>query len=168
MGNEQLLTVSDKQLIDRKVIQCIELANQFFGKNFSMPTVKLNQRGRAAGTAYLQRNEIRLNLYMYQQNPKKFIDTVIPHEVAHLLVFHLYGSKVRPHGREWQNIMSNLYDLTPDRTHDFTPKPPSQLFEYQCSCQKHTLSIRRHNKVKQGAQYFCRNCKAILELMNPC
>lgn len=167
MNDKSLKEIHELALehIYNRVVACIEQANQFFTANWPLPTIKLNQRGRAAGTAHLQKNEVRFNLYMYQQDPQKFVETVVPHEVAHLVVFNLYGPRVRPHGREWQAIMLNVYDLQPERTHDFLPKPPDKLFLYQCACQEHKLSIRRHNKIQQGYQYLCRNCRGALQLM---
>jgi hypothetical protein len=40
-------------------------------------------------------------------NPFAFLLTLL-HEMAHLLVFEAYGSKVLPHGLEWQKVYSGL------------------------------------------------------------
>lgn len=163
---EQLKAIAAaKEIVEKKVSQCIDLANEFFKSNMPLPMVKFNQRGRAAGTAYLQRNEVRFNYYMYQQNPDLFVEQVVPHEIAHLVVFNLYGANVRPHGAEWKQIMLGLYQIPASRTHAFAPEPPKKVFDYSCDCQKHQLSVRRHNRIVQGARYVCKRCGTTLTLI---
>ncbi|MGM3151375.1 SprT-like domain-containing protein, partial [Escherichia coli] len=41
----------------------------------------------AGGTAWLEKNEIRLNPVLLLENQREFIDEVVPHELAHLLVW---------------------------------------------------------------------------------
>lgn len=43
----------------------------------------------------------------YDLNPYHFL-VVFTHEVAHLLCWNMYKNKVAPHGKEWQQIFSNL------------------------------------------------------------
>ena len=155
-----------KKRIEEKVLVCIKQANDFFKTSISVPNIKLNQRGRAAGTAYLQRNEVRFNYYMYCQNSERFIENVVPHEIAHLVVFNLYGLTTKPHGDEWQQVMQRLYGVPAARTHNFLPEPPKNIFIYQCDCQKHELSVRRHNRIVQGGQYVCKLCRTALQSKN--
>lgn len=155
-----------QQCIEDKALACVDLANRYFNISMSYPVVKLNQRGKAAGTAYLMRNEVRFNYHMYCQNPQLFVDRVVPHEIAHLIVYHLYGNTVRPHGKQWQNVMQDVFGVPAERTHNFTPAPPKNVFTYQCACQTHELSIRRHKRILQGGQYVCKLCKSALVIIN--
>ncbi|SBS33930.1 Protein SprT [Marinomonas spartinae] len=150
------------ETIQRKVADCIDRANQFFGTEFKIPNVNLRQKGRAAGTAHLHKNEVRFNAYMYQQNPQDFLDTVVPHEVAHIIVFQIYGNDVRPHGREWQAVMNKVYGLPPQRTHNFDVPPPKHSYYYQCQCQTHTFTKQRHNRAQKGTEYICKQCRTKL------
>ncbi|GAB3475957.1 SprT family zinc-dependent metalloprotease [Marinomonas epiphytica] len=147
------------RLIETKVASCFDQADDFFKGRFRRPTVSLKQRGRAAGTAYLHTNQVRFNLFMFQQSPEKFLAEVVPHEVAHIIVYQIYGSGVSPHGQEWRAVMKKVFDLTPARTHDFDVPPPKQSFTYQCGCQTHLFTKRRHNYALQGRQYICKKCK---------
>ena len=151
-----------EKALKQKVESCMQLANSYFNSNIASPNIRTNQRGRAAGTAYLQRHEVRFNYYMYQQNPDEFIRTVVPHEIAHLFVHQLFGAKVKPHGKEWQAVMAKVFALDPERTHSFEVKPPAKSFHYRCNCSEHRLTIRRHNKVLKGCIYQCRQCKTSL------
>lgn len=144
------------------VLESFNRANQYFETDVEMVSIKFNQRGSAAGTAYLQRHEVRFNYDMYLQNPNEFLSTVVPHEIAHIFVYQLFGPKVRPHGKEWKSVMMNVFNLAPNRTHNFDVKAPAKSFLYLCDCMEHALTIRRHNRILKGAEYQCRKCRAKL------
>lgn len=148
--------------VTEAVLSSIAKANRYFQTDIKMVNIKFNQRGSAAGTAYLQRHEVRFNYDMYLQNPNEFLKTVIPHEIAHIFVYQLFGSKVRPHGKEWKSVMLNVFNLIPSRTHNFSVKAPLKSFLYECDCMEHALTIRRHNRILKGSEYQCRKCKGKL------
>lgn len=150
-------------LATERVQQCIEAAEAKLINRFPVPSVTLNQRGKIAGSAHLQRNLIKLHPVLFHDNQQAFIDQVIPHEVCHLLAFQLYG-KVRPHGSQWRYLMHHVFQLTPEVKHQFdVTKVAGKTFEYHCQCGVIALSIRRHNKVTSGQQqYCCRRCSMIL------
>ncbi len=160
---EKVPTSTDFFRVREKLCECLVLAEGYFKREFVFPDFNFKQRGRSAGTAYLQKNEIRLNYYMYQQNPEEFINEVIPHELAHLLAYTLYGSSIRPHGKEWQSVMFFVLGCTPSRTHNFETPTPKKTFQYACACQTHLLTIRRHNKIVKGVTYVCKQCQEPLK-----
>lgn len=132
------------------------------------PTLSFKQRGKTAGSAYLQRWEIRLNPILLAENSDVFVTEVIPHEYAHLLTFALYG-RVQPHGREWQMMMTEIMGLPANRTHCFNTENSTtrryERFTYTCLCQTHELTAIRHNRVQaRKARYFCKHCGESLEL----
>lgn len=149
----------DKAVRDR-LQHCFQLAEQHYQRRFSMPGLNYKVRGVKAGCAYLERNEIRLNPILLVENQKEFIHQVIPHELAHLLVFQLFG-KVKPHGKEWRRLMQEVFQLEPKSCHQFdVSRVAGKTYAYRCGCQTHALSIRRHNKIqKQNARYHCRKCQ---------
>lgn len=153
-------------IIIDKANKCFDQANTFFGNEFIRAVCSLKQRGRAAGAAHLQKNEMRFNYFMYQQNPKEFVSTVVPHEVAHIIVHQIYGNKVRPHGKEWQAVMLKVYGIRPSRTHSFDVPPQKQSYEYYCSCQKHQFGKRRHTKAQHGVEYVCTECRSTLTFID--
>lgn len=155
-----------QQLQDR-VQQCLEgflnIAQQKLQIVIPKPTVLFNQRGKIAGSARLQVNQIRLNPILLADNPDRFCEEVIPHELAHLIVYQLHG-RARPHGKEWKNIMEKVFTLTAQTRHNMdVTKVAGKTFSYQCRCGLVALSIRRHNKVLKGQEYQCRACKQSLE-----
>ncbi|MFT5840014.1 MAG: SprT protein [Flavobacteriales bacterium] len=155
-----LLSFDSQQLIIQKVEQCIHHASSYFEQNFKLPTISFKQRGKIAGCARLQTNELRFNPVLLSDNIDAFLDEVVPHEVCHLLAYKLFG-KVRPHGSEWQSLMMELFNLKAQTYHHMdVTKVKGKMFNYQCECGLIELGIRRHNKVLKGQQtYICRKCK---------
>ena len=161
------LSSHTQQLIINKVEHCINHASSYLGKNFPLPQINFNQRGKIAGSARLQLNELRFNPILLSENVDAFLNEVVPHEVCHLLAYQLFG-KVRPHGREWRNLMLKLFDVRGQTYHRMdVSSVAGRHFNYHCQCGKVKLSIRRHNKVIRGQQqYICRKCATELTLDN--
>lgn len=135
----------------------------------SEPSLLFTQRGKIAGSALLQKNIIKLHPTLLAQNVDYYLDEVIAHELSHILVYQLFGqyrgmlrrTRVKPHGLEWQTIMTDVFDLVPRVTHQLDVKTIGmQSFGYECRCQTIALSLIRHNKVIRGKQvYYCKRCK---------
>lgn len=153
------MTPLQRQAID-KAKQCIEIASQFFNRSFEKPEIRFSQRGKSAGTARLQTWEIRLNPTLLEENKQAFIDEVVPHEIAHLITFKLYG-RVKPHGKEWQGVMNSVFQLPANTTHQFdVSSVTGKTFRYHCQCNSYELTVRRHNKIqRQQATYQCKQCR---------
>ncbi|WP_435532909.1 SprT family zinc-dependent metalloprotease [Vibrio marisflavi] len=150
--------------IHDKICQCIAKARRHFQYQFQIPEVSYRLRGKAAGKALLLNNQIRLNPILLMENQQAFLDEVIPHEIAHLIAFHHFG-RVKPHGKEWQHIMLDVFQVTPSTTHCFNIQSvQGKTFEYSCGCSTFTLTIRRHNKVlRKQASYSCKKCTKVLK-----
>lgn len=153
--------------LQQAVMQCLRenlrLAGQYFNCDFPEPTLTYRQRGTSAGTAWLEKWEIRINPVLLLANQASFIEEVVPHELAHLLVFRQFG-RVAPHGKEWRWMMSEVLKSDPRRTHEFDlATVRTHTYPYACGCRRHDLTIRRHNRIRRGeAQYRCRQCGNIL------
>ena len=128
----------------RSLREKLAQANLKLGRNYPEPKLVYQQRGTSAGTAWLESYEIRLNPVLMMENQQAFIDEVVPHELAHLLVWKHFG-RVAPPSR---------------RTHQFEMESVRRnTFPYRCQCQQHQLTVRRHNRVVRGeATYRCVKC----------
>jgi len=161
--NSIRIPIALQQAVMRCLREKLQLAREHFGVEFAEPKIHYQQRGTAAGTAWLQDWTIRLNPVLLQENQQAFIDQVVPHELAHLLVYHQFG-RVPPHGQQWRWMMEQVLQVPAHRTHQFAVSSvQSKTYHYQCSCQQHQLTIRRHNRVQRGeSDYRCRHCGTTL------
>ncbi|WP_437889350.1 SprT family zinc-dependent metalloprotease [Phytobacter sp. V91] len=153
------LPIATQQAIMRSLREKLALANSKLERNYPLPKLVYQQRGTAAGTAWLNHWEIRLNPVLLVENEQAFIDEVVPHELAHLLVWKHFG-RVPPHGKEWKWMMESVLGVPARRTHQFELESVRRnTFPYRCKCQQHQLTVRRHNRVMRGeATYRCVHC----------
>lgn len=157
------LTSQDKATIRGHVLSLVQKAELQLSRTFPPPLITYRRSGKNAGTAFLQQNRMNLNPVLFSENREAFFSDVIPHELSHLLVFQLYG-RVKPHGKEWQYIMQDVFGCNPSATHNFDLAPLKlNTFRYRCACGPVDLSVRRHNKVLRGQSYRCRRCDKRLE-----
>ena len=112
------IPIAVQQNVMRSLREKLAQANQALGRSYPEPKLVYQQRGTSAGTAWLQQYEIRLNPVLLQENQQAFIDEVVPHELAHLLVWKHFG-RVAPHGKEWKWMMESVLGVPARRTHQF-------------------------------------------------
>ena len=143
---------------------CYQRAEQHFGRRFERPRVTLDLRGQKAGVAYLYRNLLRFNAQMYRDHRDDFLQQTVPHEAAHLIAHALYGERIRPHGPEWQGLMTGLFGLPARRCHDYpVPQRRGPRYLYRCGCPEHIpFTPQRHALVRRGRRYQCRRCGDLL------
>lgn len=162
MNNKHPLPEHFADSIENALAALVEKASKTLGKEIAMPSLVYNQRGKIAGSARLQTHQIRLNPILLMDNLERFIHEVLPHELAHLIVFKLYG-KTLPHGHQWKSIMQEVFNLPPLTRHNMdVSKVAGPSFQYRCGCNLVQLSIRRHKKVLRGQHYKCIKCREIL------
>ncbi|KAA8998229.1 SprT family zinc-dependent metalloprotease [Affinibrenneria salicis] len=161
--NTPRIPIALHQAVMRTLRVALQQANHRLDARYPEPVVNYQQRGATAGSAWLQNWEIRLNAVLLRENQQHFIDEVIPHELAHLLVYARFG-RVAPHGKEWRWMMEQVLAVPARRTHNFAlASVQGKTFFYRCQCQQHQLSIRRHNRVLRGeTEYRCRRCGEVL------
>lgn len=153
--------------LQQSVMSCLrenlQLANQRLNSQYLEPTIVYRKKGTIAGTAHLTEWMIQLNSLLLLENGQPFIEEVVPHELAHLLVFQHFG-KVKPHGKEWQWMMKEILGKAPQRTHHFSVKNSQKItYNYKCACQIHQLSTIRHNRIKNNKlNYICKKCGSTL------
>ncbi|WP_062270246.1 SprT family zinc-dependent metalloprotease [Endozoicomonas arenosclerae] len=153
---------SDISTIELRVGELYCQAERHFLKRFPRPTITMNLRGETAGQAWTEKNLLRLNKQLFLENREHFLEHTIGHEVAHLVAHQLFGRNIRPHGKEWQFIMEQVFHLPANRTHSYNTQNASKRpFLYSCSCEGKTipLSTIRHNRAVKGTVYLCAQCR---------
>lgn len=149
----------------QRVETCYQQAEAFFQRRFQRPEISFRLRGQKAGVAHLTENKLRFNPQLYQANREDFLRQTVAHEVAHLIAHQMFGPRIAPHGEEWQLIMRGVYELPPDRCHNYDVgrrKVTRYLYLCQCPDGEFPFSAQRHGLVRQGRRYFCRRCRATL------
>ncbi|ACZ78460.1 SprT family zinc-dependent metalloprotease [Dickeya parazeae] len=157
--NTPRLPIALQQAVMRCLREKLQQANTVLGSDYPEPIINYQQRGSTAGSAWLKEWEIRLNPVLLLENQQSFIDEVVPHELAHLLVYARFG-KTAPHGQQWRWMMESVLNVPARRTHQFvTASVQGKTFPYECACRRHELTVRRHNRVIKGeSEYRCRSC----------
>lgn len=112
------LPIAIQQAVMRSLREKLAQANLKLERQYPEPKLVYQQRGTAAGTAWLQTYEIRLNPVLLMENVDAFVNEVVPHELAHLLVWKHFG-RVPPHGKEWKWMMESVLGVPARRTHQF-------------------------------------------------
>ena len=167
------ISQSQQDLACNETQRYIRQAETLFNRTFEPVPVLFDLRGRAAGMYRVQAGQrvIRYNPYIFARYFDSNLKETIPHEVAHYISDMVYGlRRIRPHGREWKEIMLSL-GAEPKRTadYDLTGLPTRQFrqFTYSCNCQKHQLTTRRHNNIQNGLRlYACRLCGGKLKWLS--
>lgn len=154
-----------QELVIARTNSNIQLAAEYFDRDFSPVSVLFDLTGRAAGM-YRVRDNIRVIRYNPVIFARYFDDNLaqtVPHEVAHYISDILYGLRnIRPHGPEWKQIMEFFgadTRATCSYNLDGLPLRRYRQFRYLCRCRQHLLTSRRHNKIERNEMhYFCKYC----------
>lgn len=151
--------------VQEVVLSYLYKANNEFARDFVCPAIYFDVKGFTAGLAYPRRNVIRFNPFLLVQNEKDFLANTVPHEVAHIITYKLYGP-TRPHGKEWQHVM-NVLGVKPERCHNYDVsncfKRKTQRFSYVCGCREHDIGLKSHRNICNGINYTCKVCKTRLK-----
>lgn len=137
-----------------------------FGNRIELPSISFDLRGVSTmAQAWVGENHVQLNASALMADEAKFSSEVIPHEVAHLLAYRMYGSEIAPHGEEWQGVM-RAFGVEPNVTYDIEYEAEtSGPYIYECLCGVHGISARRHNVLwrSRGTKVLeCQKCGEVL------
>ena len=148
------------------------LAVPHLGRRRLAPPAMGFYRGRTdAGRAHQREQRIEINEDLLERHPEAMLGETIAHELAHVLVFQLFGRRARAHGQEWQAVMREWFGIRPQRTHNFDLEGlqvrRQQRHRYHCGCREHALSTVRHHRALRGVDYRCVACQGRLRPLAP-
>lgn len=152
-----------KQEATRATRESLRLSQSFWPELALPGTIKIGfrLRGHAAGIACLKPPAIHYNPALLERYTTRFVETIVPHEVAHLVVDSLYAGRVKPHGSEWKDVVVRLGGL-PRATHEFETTAARRLhrFYYECACEElHPFTGKSHRRARNGSfRYSCKKC----------
>jgi len=133
--------------------------------SFPDPEILFRLRGRSAGEACPRTNATNYNRELLERYGDDFIRQIVPHEVAHLIAPRIAKGRIKPHGREWKEVMA-FFGAPARASHEFEapPVPERGRHRYRCACpDPHWLTTRSHRRVRRGTmEYTCRRCREVL------
>jgi len=175
-----LLSKELRTKVEKKLLACLEIARAHYKRpDLVMPEIRWDVKNTDGGRANHVGNYVRFNLILCVENEEKFLDTTVPHELAHCIAGTLFyakilaetGKKMRPHGKEWKEVMSVLQ--TPPavcHTYDVTSiqkpkrrKRGSKLRGAEADLLVHRLTIAAKRMPKRHLARFIENILAIQE-----
>lgn len=161
--------IEDKILY--KVQDCVNLINSRLKMSqFKFPNVEFNLDGIVLGNASYKDWTVRFNLKFAKHNPEEFLKVTVPHEIAHLLDYHLY--KKWGHGKTWKMIMRIFFNLEPKACSNMDLPPDVKVkknrmntFIYVCACPGKVFEIgmRKHNLISGGRKFSCVRCRTRIQ-----
>lgn len=129
------------------------LAEKVFDKKFKRCEIKFDIRptSNIAGQAQLLKRRIRFNRHLYRLYPSKITTVIVPHEVAHVVAFDLYGPKAANHGPLWKHVMIRM-GQKPIRCHSLMTSNSERKPVYECQkCKKQTIAqTKLHRLIQNG------------------
>ncbi|RJS94463.1 SprT-like domain-containing protein [Salinisphaera sp. Q1T1-3] len=153
--------------VEARAAYWIDRAREITGasaRRLPVPEVRFDLRGRAAGQAVFARRSrrchVRINADLLASHPREMLDETVPHEIAHVVVYRLYGTRAKPHGREWQSLMQ-AFGVDASPCHALPAEPVRRLkqYRYVCGCDEPAwLTSIRHKRACNGTAYRCRRC----------
>jgi SprT protein len=168
-------SLSDEQIkaIQQRTQYFIDQANQIFNLDLEPIELRFDVSGAAWGYYVREpkKRYIRYNPSLFSLQFAEGLAVTVAHEVAHYVVDIAYPRlKLKPHGKEWKNIMRAFGIAEPKATHctdvSAIAVRRQRRYHYQCACGETSLSATRHNRIlHQGMSYRCRECN---EMLKPC
>ena len=153
----------NKTDLDEKIIQLLVQAINHYRKPFNIPEIRYDLRGTIAGRYSIKNNTININHTLLYENFQDFLDNTIPHEIAHCIAYQI-NPYCKPHGRVWKSVMLHCFNIIPNRCHSYDTTNSRirtvTRHKYTCPCgTMFDITSTRHNKIKRGKSYICKNCR---------
>lgn len=164
------------QQVNSRITELMEIVRQQ-EPEFARPIVTYYSNKQAAGQASYKGWEVRFNSVHLVENMESMLHETVAHEIAHLVVWHIWKFKgkplprPKPHGREWQRIMVQWFKVSPERQHNYsmanvnTKSQRRHAATCGCAGRTHQISTTRYHKIiLKGQSYICNSCHTSLEL----
>lgn len=147
-----------------KTQECLDTAAAYYGRTFLLSECRFDLTGNAAGMLVRSLKQgtyvIRYNRILLEAHPEHLLNQTAHHEVSHLCAYQLFGPGIKPHGKEWQSVMRDVFGLKPDRCHSLdTSAATVTPYIYSCGCTAVRLVSKRSHSKFQRSRYVCQKCK---------
>ena len=154
-----------------KLIEYITVVNKKFNREFTLPILVFRQLGKRAGCAWYIDNKIELNSdFCHNGHLEDMLNQTLPHEIAHIISYLIYGRCGIGHNHHWRNVMRVL-NVVPRRCHAYSlvnvKTRTRGKYNYNCKCKTHVVGSTIHNRILLGTVYTCRTCRTALSKTTP-
>ena len=154
------MTINQQQCEIRS-IRCYDLAEKHYGRKFDrIPTEYSNRMTKTAGKfRYLGDKSIliRLSNVILDANPVDFVKRTVGHEIAHHIAHEVHGCNIKPHGREWKEVM-RVFGQEASRCHEY--KTVQNKVRYVVDGKDYFLGKIQHGRCQRGQVYINGKTKA--------
>jgi SprT protein len=116
--NQNLLLSKElREEVAVKLLAYLNIAREHYKRpDLEMPEIRWDVKNTDGGRANHVGNYVRFNLILCVENKEHFLNTTVPHELAHCIAGTLFydkilkdtGKSMRPHGKEWKEVMGVL------------------------------------------------------------
>lgn len=142
MPNPNLLLSKElRTKTEKALLEACKKAEAKYGQPFELPEIRWDIKNTDGGRAQYAAWLVQFNLILCVENEKKFLETTVPHEMAHLIAYRVHykrlvaeGKKLKPHGKEWKEAM------------EVVETPPAVKHTYDCT------SIQRPHRRPCGSK----------------
>lgn len=149
--------------IIKKVEEVRQELSEIYGIHIEALPIEFTLKGRTSGRCTYHR-KYEFNLQIARDN-EGFLESTVPHEVAHQAAVQIYGWQGKGHGAYWKRVMRSL-GITPKRCSTYkniVAARKTKRYTYQCGCGKDLLlsNIRYNRAIRGQTQYGCRCGRSI-------
>ena len=138
----------------------------FYPGKFRDVYFSLNRRlTSTAGRAFIAEGRMEFSEILYKQNVEAFLEDTVPHELAHIIAYRVYGS--HGHDASWKKVMMALgYEPTRCHSYEVQKRSSAKSYTYVCQCEgkTHNVSAQRQAWINKGKNYKCIACGTVIRL----
>ena len=139
-----------------------------------LASVEYKGCGDAFSGYTIQKIEMNLNPYLLDEFKEVYVQNVIPHEFAHIVLNQCFNKEEQrqrgmlDHGKEFKVVCNelgfpNVASATTSlfsgsqylNTKNINGRP---YFDYQCDCKRHKIGSANHMKMQKGGECKCKLC----------
>lgn len=170
MTKSVIVTPKIKAMVEARIKDGIEKAENKYNIVIDMPTIKYDLRGKTAGKAYPTRRILQFNSVLLVENLEKYLKSTVTHELAHLVDYQMNpenfesgglenmfagtsfrGFQVKRkkrdvHGATWKAIMRTMGSV-PNRCHNYDVT---------------NATVKKKNRMKYD--WVCDDCGATMKI----
>lgn len=120
-----------------RVDEYVQMVQQEWS-HYTIPPIDITYKnsGTNIGLAYCTIHRVNFNPVLLLENPDLFFDSIIGHEVAHIVAVVIWGNEIADHGEEWREVMA-LFGIPPTVRYvvdTSSIKQRNSVWKHKCKC----------------------------------